>query len=608
VQTEPEVLVALARQDLSTGQLAAAQEKCLQALDLQRSNASALSLLAQILSTQGQHDEAVRVFESLTRLHPTVAGYWVNLGTALRLLQRQEEALTAFERALQLGAPSAGLLYNLGWLQMDRCDYQAAYIALRDAAALAPQSATIRWSYAQCCYELALTEEALGALQDWQKLDGLSIEITVRIILLLVSMGAGARAADVLARMRQVPPADGRAAVIFASILERLNHLDEARTVLARALANEPALGNDAEQLLMSAVLADRFDEHEIAYQKSTLALQHNRDVARQHTLLFVLARACDALGRYEEAFSTAERAHVAQQTFVRAATGMSSMEQSQTWTLSSKLPDVADIGSWTRAGPARARSPVFIVGFPRSGTTLIEQVLDAHPLLQSLDEQPLMMRSLEHVLQQGIRYPDELGKLSEPQVAALRAAYWDRARRQGLLAGRRLVDKNPLNMVLLPLIKRMFPEASIVLAVRHPCDTLLSCFMQNFSAPGVAMLCTDLETLARVYDRVFSHWYRSQELLSPSIHELRYERLATSLREEVERLQAFLGLPQDEAALDPAKVARTKGFISTPSYTQVVRPVTGRSVGRWKHYAAHFTDALPLLQPWIERWGYTES
>jgi hypothetical protein len=217
-------------------------------------------------------------------------------------------------------------------------------------------------------------------------------------------------------------------------------------------------------------------------------------------------------------------------------------------------------------------------------------------------------MRSLDQLLQQGIRYPGELGKLSEPALEALRVGYWDRARRQGLLPGRRLVDKNPLNMVLLPVIKRMFPQASIVLVVRHPCDTLLSCFLQNFRAPGVAMLCTDLNTLARIYDRVFAYWYQSRALLTPSTHELRYERLVTNFRIEVEKLQAFLGLTHDEATLDPARIARAKGFISTPSYAQVIQPVTDRAVGRWKHYAPHFTNALPLLAPWIGRWGYTAS
>jgi hypothetical protein len=195
---------------------------------------------------------------------------------------------------------------------------------------------------------------------------------------------------------------------------------------------------------------------------------------------------------------------------------------------------------------------------------------------------------------------------LSESALEALRAQYWDRARRQGWVAGRRLVDKNPLNMVLLPLIRRMFPEADIVLVVRHPCDTLLSCFLQNFHAPGVAMLCADLETLARVYDRVFSHWYAAKALLGTSTYELHYERLVTNLRPEVEQLQAFLGLPSHEAMLDPGQAARARGFISTPSYSQVVQPVTNRAVGRWQHYATHFSRVLPQLTPWLQRWDYT--
>src|SRR5262249_33077150 len=150
----------------------------------------ALQLLGQILHSQGRHEEAIRVFNALTLMQPTVAGHWQNLGTALRPTRRYDQALAAFEQALQLAPPAAGLLYNLGVLQMDRCDYKSAYSALRDAAALAPRDATIRWAYAQCCYESSLVDEALDALNDWEKLEGQTLDVAVRILLLLVAMGA----------------------------------------------------------------------------------------------------------------------------------------------------------------------------------------------------------------------------------------------------------------------------------------------------------------------------------------------------------------------------------------------------------------------------------
>jgi tetratricopeptide (TPR) repeat protein len=604
--SDPELLIKLARQDLTSDQLAAAQAKCLAVLSAHHHHPGALEVLGEILCSQRRHEDAVRVFNALTLMQPTVASHWQNLGTVLRPTRRYAQALAAFERALQLGSPSAGLLYNLGVLQMDRCDYRAAYLALRDAVALAPADARIRWAFAQCCYDTARLEEALAALEDWQKLEGLTLDITVLITLLLVMMGAVHQAQPGLQRLLAEPPQDGRAALGFASILERLHRLDEARASMERLELNDPSPHPDPERLLMWAVLADRAGQHEEAYRHLTLALRNHKEFVHRHTLLYPLAKVSDALGRYEEAYAAAEEAHRSQLAFLDAAMGKSCAEESQIWSLTANGCDPDDVAVWENIGPAMQDSPIFIVGFPRSGTTLLEQVLDAHPQLQSMDEQPFMLRALDEVTDRGIRYPTELGKLTAQASGDIRAHYWDRARIRGrLLPGRRLVDKNPLNLILLPLIRHLFPNAPIILAIRHPCDTILSCFLQHFRSPGLALPCHDLTTLATAYSRALGFWYSQWPLLRPFSYELRYEQLTADFAAQVHKLSEFLQLPQADAMLAPGERARAKGFISTPSYAQVIEPVSNRSVGRWKHYERHFGEALAILRPWIERWGY---
>ena len=610
--SNPELLLELARQDLASDQLGAAQEKCLQVLGAHQHHPGALEVLGTVLCVQGRHEEAVRVFNALTLMRPTVAAHWEHLGTVLRPTRRYAQALAAFERALQLAPPSAGLLYNLGVLQMDRCDYNAAYVVLRDAVGLAPADARIRWAFAQCCYDLARAEEALTALEGWEKLEGLNLEFTVLIVLLLLLMGAVHQVRPMVERLLANPPRTGRAALAFAAILERLHRLDEARAVLEQLERNGRSGGTDAERRMMWAVLADRAGQHEEAYRHLTSALQHQEqnqnEFAQRYNLLYPLAKACDALGRYAEAYATAEEAHRSQLAFLERVTGKSAAEESPIWTLTANGCDPADIAFWGSAGPAMEDSPIFVVGFPRSGTTLLEQVLDAHPQLQSMDEQPFLLRAVREVTDRGIRYPAELGQLSAQALGELRAHYWERARtRGGLLAGRQLVDKNPMNLVLLPLIRRLFPNARIVLAIRHPCDTILSCLLQRFRSPGLAVLCADLTTLARAYSHAFGFWYSQWSLLRPCSYELRYEALTADFTTEVKRLSTFLQLPWHEAMLAPGEHARAKGFISTPSYAQVIEPVNNRSVGRWKRYEPHFTnEVLAMLMPWIERWGYS--
>jgi tetratricopeptide (TPR) repeat protein len=606
-RSDPQALVDLARQDLAGGRIEAAQKKCLQVLGAHQHHPDALEVLGTILCSQGRYEEAVRVFNALTLMQPSVAAHWQNLATVLRPTGRAAQSLAAFEHALRLAPPTAGLLYNLGALQMDRLDYRAAHLALRDAVALAPRDARIRWTYAQCCYDIGHRQEAVTALEDWERLAGLNVEITVSIALLLVTSGAAHLAQPAVQQLMANPPASGRAAVGFALLLERLHRLEEARAVMEQLELDGQGLNADSERLAMSALLADRAGRYEDAHRQLTLALAKPREFVHRYNLLFPLAKACDALGRYDEAYFAAEEAHRSQLEFLERATGRASEEQSQLWALTANGCNPDDIALWQRAGNDSEGSPIFIVGFPRSGTTLLEQMLDAHPLLQSMDEQPFLSRCVARVTEQGIRYPTELGKLTDRDVRDIRALYWDGVRnRLPLAQDRRLVDKNPMNMALLPIICRVFPDAPIILAIRHPCDTVLSCFLQHFPS-DLALLGRDLTALAKSYSRAFGFWYSQWALLRPHTHELKYEQLIADFSTEVDRLCAFLQLPRHAAMLAPGEHARTKGFISTPSYAQVLEPVSNRSVGRWQHYERHFgSEALTLLTPWIERWGYS--
>ena len=605
----PESLLQAARADLAREHFDAAQAKCMQVLSSNDRHPGALSLLGTVLYSQDRHEEAVRIFNALTLMEPAVVEHWRNLATALRPTKRYDQAIAAFDRALRLAPPTAALLYNLGVLQMERCDYNAAYLALRDAVRLAPTDATTRWAFAQCCYDLVNVEESLLALKDWQALQNLSVDITVRIVYLLVMMGELPLALPAIDRLLAQPPQKSRAALGLASILERLHRLTEARAILDRVAANDPSLNGDPDALMVSATLAERAGQYEAAARDLARALDNHREFLHRHHLLFRLAKVFDSMGRYVDAFAAAEEAHRSQLAFIEAAIGKSPAQESRILARAAVSCDAADVAAWGSVGPDVQDSPIFVVGFPRSGTTLLEQVLDAHPTLQSMDEQPFLLRAHDDVLTRGIAYPQSLGALTGQDLEEIRARYWTRVREKITLApGQRLVDKNPLNMLVLPLMRRLFPNARIILLIRHPCDVLLSCFLQNFRAPELALLCRDLPTLANAYMQSFGYWYSQWRLLQPHSYELYYERLTHEFEPEVRKLAEFLQLPWNEAMLDPGKSARAKGFVSTPSYAQVLEPINSRSVGRWRHYAPQFSSVLPTLMPWLERWGYAAS
>jgi Flp pilus assembly protein TadD len=604
---DPDTLAHLALQDLQKSCLAAAESKCLQALSVDRQHPLTLTVLGTILHVQGRHEDAVRVFTALTLLQPNETAHWENLGAALRPTRRHDEALAACSYALQLGLVSPNLLYNIGLVHIDRGDYDSGYGTLRRAWALAPRDAGIRCAFARCCHDMLRFEEVLASLEDWQRLDGLTPDIEAQIAYLLVMMGEPQSARSAIERISDNKHRGDRASLMLVRLLERVNRLPEARQAMMRLKATAQINAADPDLLLTGATLSEREGNHEEACRLLLLGLKDHGDFLRRHHLLFPLARSLDSLGRYQEAYAALDEAHRSQVAFLRAAMGGAPAGESGAMLLIQHSCDPDDHVAWEDPqAPPVEESPIFIVGFPRSGTTLLEQTLDAHPLLRSMDERPFLQRALDDVVDCGIHYPTELGRLSSKQLESIRAGYWKRVGgKVALQPGQRLVDKNPLNMLRLPLIRRLFPNARIVLATRHPCDTVLSCYQQHFRAPELALICRDLPTIAARYRRTFDFWYAQAPVLRVPTYELRYERLVANFETELRQLSSFLEIPWNDAMLSPGAHARGKGFISTPSYAQVVQPVSQKSVGRWKWYEPYFGDALSELTSLLKRWGH---
>jgi tetratricopeptide (TPR) repeat protein len=589
------------------GQFAAAEQLGRQVLVLSPRDAEGMTLVAISLQARSRHAEAAKLLERLVQLEPTVAAHWVNLGTVLRAAGRLDEALAAYERSAALGACGTDFLYNVGLLQIDRGDYEAARLVLREAHRGAPRDAEISYQYAAACSETYDMQEGLAALEGWPGFMGLTTELVAKIAGLLVKLGSLDQADAAIARVLADPHPSIDAQLKLVLALERVNRLDQAEQLLARvpeAAATIP--GSDTLLLLARARLAERRGNHAAAVDLFRRLVNEKADAARKHLHLYPLAKSLDLLGRCEEAFAALLEAHASQSLWTEQTAPEVVERKSDTMRVTRFGCDPADVERWNREGaPSFLESPIFIVAFPRSGTTLLEQVLDAHPRLRSMDEQPYLQNAIEKLSVDGAHYPERMAPLTPAQLQEARDYYWSLVRQRVMLApGEQLIDKNPLNILRLPAITRMFPNARVLLAVRHPCDVLLSCFMQHFRTE-FAWHCRDVPTLALAYRRSFDFWYEQAALLRPSVLEVRYESFVANFEGEVREVARFLDLPWTDAMLEPGEHARRKGFISTPSYSQVVQPVHLKSIDRWRAYERHLLPAVPELQGYLERWGY---
>jgi tetratricopeptide (TPR) repeat protein len=578
-----------------------------QVLQIDPRHLQGLNALAFALHTQGRHGESESAYLAMTQVEPGEPMHWMNVGTARRCDNRIDEALYAFARAAAMGAASADFYYNVALAHIARDDYESARALLEKALALNPGDAEIRYRFAFCCYETLRTDQALAALEGWESIGPSTPEIAAGAGQLMMKLGDVERAEPTVRRAVAENTDDMQAKLTLVQVLERTNRIAEARELLDRLLgdANNGALRGDLG--LMHAQLAQREGRNDIAAAGFQRAIDDCKELHNRHFQEFPLAKSLDALGRYEQAFAVLSDAHRSQLAHLKMTAPLAVLRGAPKLSIADHPCDPQDVARWDAShAPSVEASPIFIVAFPRSGTTLLELTLDAHPQLKSMDEQPFLQNALDDMQAEGVAYPHRLADLTTTQLERIRAAYWRRvASRVQLAPGQRLVDKNPLNILRLPVIKRLFPRAKVLLAIRHPCDVVLSCFMQHFRAPDFALLCTDIPTLCQAYRHAFDFWYSQQAVLQADVLELRYENFVADFEGDARRVFEFLGLQWNDASLRPGAHALQKRFISTPSYSQVVQPINSKSVDRWRNYAPHFAASLPLLQVLADRWNY---
>jgi hypothetical protein len=244
-------------------------------------------------------------------------------------------------------------------------------------------------------------------------------------------------------------------------------------------------------------------------------------------------------------------------------------------------------------------------VGFPRSGTTLLEQILNTHNRVATLDEQPIF----EDVFN-GFRNSPEnmnrLDRLSMVEIENLRKSYLEKAAakigNQGSIDT--IVDKLPLNILYLGIMYRFFPDARIIVALRHPLGCVLSALMQQFKMNKMMFNFLTLKGCARFYAKVMGLYLHYRRVLPLQMYQIRYEDIVDNLEHEIRSLFDFLALEWQGLVLSYHQAAKDRK-ISTPSYSQVVKPIYRDATDRWKKYQAHLAPALTWLTPYIQSFGY---
>jgi Flp pilus assembly protein TadD len=411
-----------------------------------------------------------------------------------------------------------------------------------------------------------------------------------------------AEASACFARAAAADPRGINPRISLAVLLEKSHRLEEARTAVNECLAIDP---NDDQARYFSAVLDRREGKLESAETRlRDLIKSGPRHPFVQYACRYELAHILDRRSDYDGAMLLLGEA----KQIVRALTDTDVLlkgydqgaERARSFTHS--LPKTI-LRTWAKYFPERKREMparlAFLGGHPRSGTTLLEQVLDSHPEVAALDEPTAFLDVLQPEFHKS-------KQLSSARLNTLRRLYTKALLRElgPAAAGKLLLDKNPSPTARLPLWLRVFPELRVIIALRDPRDVILSCYFQNIALNAVNVNFLSFERLAKHYADLMDIWLAVREWEGFDWLETRYEDIVAGLEKEGRRVTEFLGLAWHDEQARFYEKSRAKQLYS-PTYQDVTRPVYSRSVARWRAYEKYLAPLLPVLEPYCRIFGY---
>jgi tetratricopeptide (TPR) repeat protein len=385
---------------------------------------------------------------------------------------------------------------------------------------------------------------------------------------------------------------------------KRDGRMDEARQAVSEA---SRILPQDANVQFFSAKLAQRDNQIERSLEifgKIDRNILHPR---YQQQFQFEYASTLDRAGQYPLAFLNFEKANDIASRNVRA-------QQTDFNALDHYLNAIEE---WLAAGAKVEKYEkeedlgddlCFLVGFPRSGTTLLDVMLDGHSKTQTLEEHPTFEQIAFTIDKQFGGYPFGVSTMGPSERENIRQQYRAVLAKEGItqISSSVIVDKMPIRTMHVAVMHRLFPHAKFLFALRHPCDVILSNFMQNFLANEIFVHFGSLAESTRVYERVMRIWKTSIDVMPISVHFVRYEQLVANTDRTLQEVCRFLNLPWTENMSAHQNTLKGRGRIKTNSYHQVREPVYKRSINRWQHYRTQFEPHLAKIKPYADYFSYS--
>jgi len=543
----------LARREQSAGRLTVAAAVYRHILTLQPNAAETYNDLGNVLRDQGDFDEAAAQYQRAVALKPDFFEAYDNLGCVLRGRGKLDEAIACFEQAIALAPDYAEAHNNLGNALKNKGKLDEAAAQFERAATLKP--------------ELFQAHNNLGAiLQEQGKLD------------------------EAVARYEQaitIRPDLAELRTNLGNILKQQGRFDQALACFEQALVLKPDYAE--VQHLRADLKTFRRGDADLAVLEAMSGNMSTLPPSQALCIHFALGKALEDVGDYDRAFEHLMRGNALK----RREVNHNEAACQQCFQLMADLFDANLLERFEGAGDP-SPAPIFILGMPRSGSTLVEQILASHPQIHAageLNNLDRVVRSVSGRDRRPVPVPSRIATLDADRLGQLGRKYLNSL--PALPDGKtRITDKAPGNFFNVGLIRLILPNAKIIHTMRDPVDTCVSCFSKIFLGLPYTYNLAELGCYYRWYHELMEHW--RSILPDGAMLDVSYENVVDNLEEQARRLIDYCGLPWDDRCLSFHKTDRP---VATPSNVQVRQPLYRTSLERWRRFEAHLEPLLNELE-----------
>jgi len=536
------------------GNIAAAKEIYLQLQASDPDNAEVLHYLGLVEYQTGNLAKASELIGLAVKLSPKEPTYYSNLAMCHTDLEQYDDAEKYYRSALELDGRLIPALIGMGSLMGKQGNYKESAKYLSSVVKRQPNHVTANINYALTLKRLKKHKEALGYAKKATKID----------------------------------PNNAVSQDNLGTIYQDLGEFNEAQKCFRNSLKLNPAFGKAFYNLAHSKRFSENDEDMNLINQSEQLVTNTNIDVNSRISFHFGLGKIFDDLKLWDKAFRQFKQGNsLVNKPYDAAAlhTNLNNIIQyfNQQWMLEHSELGCHDI------------SPIFIVGMPRSGTTLVEQILTSHPDIYGIGESqaiPHLANTMASILDSEQPYPRCINQLDADALTTLASQYQEIAKEsEQYHPDKRSVDKMTTNYMHLGLIVTLFPNAKIIHCIRDPLDVCLSCYFQDFTdRPEFAYRLKNIGHFYNEYKRIIEYW---QQTLTRHIFNIKYEDVVNETENTVRTLLEFCNLPWNENCLS---FYESKRQITTASKWQVKQPVYKQSLNRWKNYQDHLAPLQKIL------------